>query len=304
MTSRPIDSRLLHTFAVVAKEGNVSRAAAKLFLSQPAVSLQLKELQALVQLELFTRTPTGVVLTRDGETLLPQAHRALDGLSEFSAAAQRLGTRTRGKLRVGSILDPEFTRLGAFLNELVLHAPDIRPELQHGMSGDTLKRLAAGDIDVGYYVGDAAGDAAPLWKNRRLAFRQMVLSTFSYRVIAPAGWESLLVGRDWAELAKLPWILTPEESAHARLLKATLAPLGVTQNGVALVDQEASMLALVRSGVGLALARESIAIQVCQSEGLAMAEKLNLQTQLCFVARGATPPVDAALAAIARAWRR
>ena len=53
MTSRPLDARLLHTFATVAREGNVSRAAQKLFLSQPAVSLQLKELQGVLQVELL-----------------------------------------------------------------------------------------------------------------------------------------------------------------------------------------------------------------------------------------------------------
>lgn len=307
MTSRPFDARLLHTFAVVAREGNVSRAAAKLFLSQPAVSLQLKELQALLHLELFTRRSAGVVLTRDGAALLPHAERALEGLDNFTAAALRLSVRVRGKLRVGTILDPEFTRLGAFLHELVLHAPDIRPELQHGMSGNTLTRLLAGEIDVGYYLGDALADVAALGGSRKLALHSEILTRFHYCVIAPPGWESRVRGRDWTELVSLPWILTPPDSVHARLLAAALDPLGLKQKGVALVDQEASMLSLVRSGVGLALARDAVAIQASQSEGIVMADRVRLTTQLCFVAKSASrrsPVVDAALAAIARAWRR
>lgn len=305
MTIRPPDARLLRTFAAVAREGNVSRAAAKLFLSQPAVSLQLKELQSLLQLQLFTRTSTGVVLTRDGQALLAHAERALEGLDDFAAAAQRLGSRIRGKLRVGTILDPEFTRLGAFLHELVLHAPDIRPELQHGMSGTTLARLHAGEIDVGYYIGDSLGDARA--QRAVGTVHAEVLTRFTYRVVAPPGWEQRVQGKDWPTLVDLPWILTPPESVHARLLAARLDPLGVRQKGVALVDQEASMLALVRSGVGLALARDATAMQASQSEGLVIVDGVALETQLSFIARASarrSPVVDAALAAIARAWRR
>ena len=305
MTKRPLDARLLRTFAAVAREGNVSRAAGKLFLSQPAVSLQLKELQSLLQLELFTRTSTGVVLTADGQALLAHAERALEGLDDFTAAAQRLGSRVRGKLRIGTILDPEFTRLGAFLHELVLHAPDIRPELQHGMSGTTLARLLQGEIDVGYYIGDATADARALRADGKV--HGEVLTRFTYRVVAPAGWEQRVQGKDWPALVELPWILTPPESVHARLLQATLEPIRLKQKGVALVDQEASMLALVRSGVGLALARDAAAIHASQSEGLAIADRVALDTQLCFIARAParrSPVVEAALAAIARAWRR
>jgi DNA-binding transcriptional LysR family regulator len=307
MTSRPVDTRLLHAFVVVAREGNISRAAARLFLSQPAVSLQLKELQALLQLELFVRTSAGVALTRDGQALLPYAERALDQLGDVHAAAQRLAARVLGKLRIGTILDPEFTRLGAFLRELVSQAPDIRPELQHGMSGTSLARLLAGEIDVGYYIGDAAADAAALPGSRkRVALLSRPLTPFAYRVVAPPGWQPRVQGQDWPALVELPWILTPPDSVHARLLAATLEPLGLRQKGVALVDQEASMLALVRSGVGLALARDAVAMQASQSEGIAVADRVLLQTQLCFITRAGarrSPVVDAALAAIERAWR-
>ena len=66
------------------------------------------------------------------------------------------------------------------------------------------------------------------------------------------------------------------------------------------------MLALVRSGVGLSLARDAIAIRESQSEGLVVADQVQLETTLSFVCRAAarrTPVVEAALAALARAWR-
>lgn len=155
-------------------------------------------------------------------------------------------------------------------------------------------------------MGDAATDAKALRPGHRVAIGSEVLTRFSYRVIAPPGWNARVAGRDWQALVNLPWILTPPESVHARLLAAALDPLGLKQKGVAFVDQESSMLAMVRSGVGLALARDAVAIQASQSEGLVVADQVALHTQLCFVVRGgskAAPVVEAALSAIARAWR-
>lgn len=309
MSSRPVELRLLQTFVAVAREGNVSRAAEKLFLSQPAVSQQLKELARFTGLALFTRTATGVVLTREGGALLAHAERVLEGAVDFSLAAQRLARGAGGRLRIGTILDPEFTRLGAFLRELVNHAPEIEPELQHGTSGAALARLLAREIDVAYYVGDAQSDAARGRKAGRGSTGVHVepLTQFTYRVIAPRGWGPRVLGRDWPDLVRLPWILTPPDSVHARLLASVMEPQGLRQEQVALVDQEASMLALVRSGLGLSLARDAIAIRESQSEGLVVADQVQLETTLSFVCRTAarrTPVVEAALAALGRAWRK
>ena len=67
------DLQALRAFVAVAREGNVSRAAVRLYRSQPAVSLQLKSLAHNTKLTLFTRTPQGLTLKPDGTALLPQA---------------------------------------------------------------------------------------------------------------------------------------------------------------------------------------------------------------------------------------
>src|SRR6266850_3187332 len=153
--SKTLDLRALRAFVLAAHEGSASRAAEKLHLSQPAVSLQLKQLSGMTGLELFSRTSNGVLLTRDGASLLPHAERALQAQADFLQAAQRMKGSVRGTLRVGTILDPEFTRLGAFLRELVALAPELRPELHQGMSGQVMDALLKGDLDVGYTIGAA-----------------------------------------------------------------------------------------------------------------------------------------------------
>ncbi|KAA1176189.1 LysR family transcriptional regulator [Marinobacter salinexigens] len=291
----------LRAFVTVAREGSVSRAAERLHLTQPAVSLKLKQLQEDIGLKLFLRKPQGLDLTADGQALLPVAERALAGLAAFEQSARALHSTVRGRLRIGTIVDPEFIRLGAFLNRLVARAPQLETELHQGMSGSVLEQVRNGDLDVGFFLsppGTGPGKAAPELAHRELA-------RFEYHVIAPAGWAGRVNDTRWESLAALPWIVTPEDSVHNRLLNDVLSPLGVEPNGVAQVDQEACMLDLVRAGVGLSLARDALAIAERQERGLVVVEGVRLPCALSFVwhrDHSGEPMFLEALEALAGVW--
>lgn len=325
-----MDIQTLRIFVAVAREGNLSRAADKLALTQPAVSLQIKGLQATTGLTLFTRSAQGMNLTSDGAALLPLAERVLAAQGDFKNAAAGLHTQVRGKLRIGTILDPEFTRLGAFLRVLVETAPQVETELRQAMSGDVLAQIDRGELDVGFYLGAPAqapahreysqSNRSPAPTRRALAatesqanvssglapqFAFRELMHFTYRVLAPAGWGPRVLGRDWKALAALPWIATPPASAHHRLLAGVFEPLGIEPRRVALVDQEASMLDLVKSGVGLSLVRDSIAMRESQSAGLVIADQVGLQSVLGFVSLQSerqAPVVASAWKALDAVW--
>lgn len=325
-----MDIQTLRIFAAVAREGNLSRAADKLALTQPAVSLQIKGLQAATGLTLFTRSAQGMNLTRDGAALLPLAEKVLAAQGDFKNAAASLHTQVRGRLRIGTILDPEFTRLGAFLKVLVEMAPQVETELRQAMSGEVLAQIERGELDVGFYLGtpeQMLGSAARLESNRPPAlspraqaaissvanqkgsrsslFAVRELTHFTYRVLAPAGWGPQVRGKGWKALAALPWIATPPASAHHRLLASVFGPLGVEPHRVALVDQEASMLDLVKSGVGLSLVRDSIAMRESHAAGLVIADQVSLQSVLCFVSLSAqrqAPVVASAWKALEAVW--
>jgi DNA-binding transcriptional LysR family regulator len=286
----------LRAFVAVAREGNLTRAAQRLHLTQPAVSLQIKALQRTLNLQLFSRSPTGMTLTDDGSKLLPFAERLMESVAEFRQGAAALHSTLSGSLSIGTILDPEFIRLGAFLKRLVETYPQLSTRLQHGMSGSVLQQIRNGSLDVGYYLGTPGKE-----------FHHQTLTPFSYSVVAPQGWKNRVAGKGWAALAKLPWIWTPPESAHHRLLTKIFAQYKVTPNKVALVDQEPSMLDLVKSGVGLSLVRESIALREAHAHGLVIADAVSIATELSFVtlARRRNEPVIAAVFSLLQAlWAR
>ncbi|MFM0244193.1 LysR family transcriptional regulator [Paraburkholderia sediminicola] len=297
-----MDLTLLRAFVTVAREGNLTRAAVQLHLTQPAVSLQIKHLQETLGVTLFTRTSHGLSLTRDGQALLPHAERALAAASDVQRAAAALRHEVRGRLRIGTILDPAFLRLGGFLKQLVETWPHIETALRHGMSGWVLEQVRAGELDVGYYIGLPSDD-----DTRDVAtFHALTLTHFQYRVLAPAGWKDRVKGaRDWRSLAALPWIWTPPASAHNRLLSRCFDEAGVKPVKVAEVDQEPSMLDLVKSGVGLTLARDATAIAEAHAHALTIVEGVTVPTQLSFItlaARKDEPAIAAALKLIEQQW--
>src|SRR4051794_9605990 len=96
-----IELRLLRYFAVVAEELHVGNAAARLFISQPALSQQIRALEEQVGLPLFTRHPRGVELTEAGEVLLGEARTLLGGSERLEAAVEDLRRGRAASLRIG-----------------------------------------------------------------------------------------------------------------------------------------------------------------------------------------------------------
>ena len=86
---------------MAAQDRNLTRAADRLCITQPALSLQLKKLQESLDVTLFERLPRGVRLTHAGLQLLPAAERVLMSATEFRAAAVSLKGSVMGTLRLG-----------------------------------------------------------------------------------------------------------------------------------------------------------------------------------------------------------
>lgn len=291
-------------FVTVAREGSVSRAAEVMNLTQPAISHQIKRLSEETGLTLFERTSAGLQLSHDGAAVLGKAEHILEAMTDFLRSARQMSGRISGTLRIGTIVDPEFIRLGRMLARLQLDHPDIETELRHGVSGDIMAWLKRGHIDAGFYLC-GPGDLAQMGTEGEDPIHAIKLADFSYRVIGPVGWQQKIGEADWPVLATLPWIGTPERSVHHRLLAGVYPDFDARLNVVARVDQEASMLEMVRSGIGLSLCRESIALHQKQSFGLAVCEAVSVPACLCFVTleqRRETPMLSALFKLLQSSW--
>jgi DNA-binding transcriptional LysR family regulator len=288
------DLRQLQALVAIAAHGSLARAADTLACSPSALSMQLSALQQRVNLTLLRRTGRGLALTPEGELLLPAAREAVAAVARLGQLAESTQTPApkraatepaRLPVVVGTILDPAAIRLGEFLRAVRQRGPHIHPELRHGISGQVLKEVGQGKLDLGFCLGQP--DPARFQVQRLAAVR--------YVVVAPRGWQARLQGRSWDELAALPWIATPPESVHHQLLAPLFRRLKQRMHTVARVDQESSMVDLVRAGFGLSLAREAVALREADQSGLAVSRAHTLDTALSLVAP--LRPADATRAA-------
>src|SRR4051794_41852021 len=96
-----IELRLLRYFTAVAEEGHVGHAAARLYISQPALSQQVRALEEQVGMPLFTRHARGVELTEAGKALLVEAREVLARSDRLGGAGGGVARGGRGAPPVG-----------------------------------------------------------------------------------------------------------------------------------------------------------------------------------------------------------
>jgi len=99
----PFKREQLRYFVTVAEEGQITRAAAKLHVAQPALSQAITQLEAELGIKLFDRQSRGVALTTAGERFYEQARRAVDAIADASRTAQSLARAEMGTIALGFV---------------------------------------------------------------------------------------------------------------------------------------------------------------------------------------------------------
>ena len=92
---------LYYVFYIVSKEGSISKASNVLFISQPAVTFQIKKLEDQLGVSLFTRTKHGMVLTDEGKVLFEYVKNGIDNISNGENALANLKKLDSGTIRIG-----------------------------------------------------------------------------------------------------------------------------------------------------------------------------------------------------------
>ncbi len=265
----------LRNFAAIAEIGQLTRAAEKLHISQPALSAQLKALEEELELQLFDRTPAGMILTPAGKRVLALAEKVLAAAQALQNDARRLKGQVTGKASIGTLSDPDFIRLGQFMTTALAEFPMLQLELHQEVTGVAIERVISGDFDASFYYGEIGNpDIAGL------PLRDIV-----YRVAAPAEWAPRLKDAGWKEIADMPWIIPPPISTHHKLVYSLLGKYDVAPGKVVEADQEAVISSLVVSGVGIALMREDLALEKVATGEVVLWKDIRLVTTLWFIYR-------------------
>lgn len=140
--------RQLRYFEAVAQHGHFGQAAEACAVSQPALSMQIRELEASLGTALFERGPRQVRLTAFGEALVHRVRDILRSVDEIGDLARAARDRLVGRLRLGVIPTVAPYLLPTLIGRLARSHPDLDLQIRETLTSKLLQGLAEGRLDV------------------------------------------------------------------------------------------------------------------------------------------------------------
>jgi len=146
-----VEIRQLRAFIAIAESGTFTAGAARVHITQAAISMQIRQLETELGAKVFVRAPRHVILTEAGEHLL---HRARQILREHDAAVDEiaeLAGAERGRLRIGSASAMVLTeQLPGILKDLRKQHPRAEVSVVSGTSDALVQQIVAGELDIAF----------------------------------------------------------------------------------------------------------------------------------------------------------
>jgi DNA-binding transcriptional LysR family regulator len=235
-----MDIPLLETFLVVCEERNLSRAAVRLFRTQPAITRQVQALEALLGVRLIERTPRGVFPTPQGEELRTRGARILGelrGLKDLGAE----GDGPSGELHIACSDNVACHFLAPLLGRYAVACPRVQIRLVSGVTPAIANLVERGACELGFVL-------LPL-RNPKLELRP-VLEYRHLAVFPPSGAPAGLQAVSVKELCERSLVLLTKETATRRAFDEMVHAKGFQPRKVLEVGSIAVQKAMVRAGLG------------------------------------------------------
>ncbi|VVD87774.1 LysR family transcriptional regulator [Pandoraea iniqua] len=240
-----MDGRQLKAFIAVFEERNITAAARRLHLSQPALSGTIKSLEDLLGAQLFTREARGVAVTEAARILYPQARRILSQTDSMTRQFRQGGNVSA--IDIGIEADIAGQDVAVFVRLARQAMPALFVNLLDGCKGDARLSTEDGRCEDELFL--------PLFAE-------------PYVLAIPEG----------ADAEGLPWIVCPNHPTHQRLLPYYGAAAGAP---AASAETLALALDLVAAGLGACVAPESLArahtnVDVASIDGFEMSRRVGI----------------------------
>ena len=243
-----MELRQLRYFVAVAEELHFRRAAARLHISQPPLSQQIRALEEELGCRLLARTRRRVELTPAGQAFLRDARQLLGELDGAVATARRIDAGQTGHLRINFVGSALLSVVPGIVQRFRAAAPDVEIELHERPTAEQLRLVAAGVVDVGLI-------RPPIEELPELDGRVVLRE----RTVA-----ALTAGHPLAELRRIPLrrlaaeplVLFPRDQApgfHDLLISSMDHPRVVQY-----APEMLTIIGLVAAGIGVSLVPASV----------------------------------------------
>ncbi|MEA2413140.1 MAG: hypothetical protein QOC77_3701 [Thermoleophilaceae bacterium] len=230
----------------VVEEGSFTRAAQRLFVSQPALSHQVKALEQSVGGALLERRPNAVYLTAMGRAFLPHAVAAVRAADEAHRAAAGVGQLEAGELRIATLHSIALGVVPAAIRAWRLAHPEVSFELHEYVNIDQLAE------EMRFGVADVAISSRPRrWDGplRSLGLEDLVVVLAVDDPLVRRRRRRVKLG----ELAERPWVLYRPENALTPTVAEACGAAGFVPRAAVRTYHTATAMQLAAAGLGPAL---------------------------------------------------
>ena len=250
---------LYRIFIEVARQQNISKASEKLFISQPAVSFSIKELESQLGQPLFLRKSKGVTLTSFGKIVFEKIAPIIDQFDDIEVTAKNFSSLKEGVLRIGSSSSNLNQRLFDFLSIFAKRYPKIKIVMMRGSKEELISKLRSGEIDV-IFIDECEETAE---------FSRFAEFNITYQLIGNKDFKKRFKG-DNIDLKDFPYeyLMLPSSANSSR----TTIDAFFRQNGVSLkpryeLDNYVLLYEFVKAGFGVAfVSKEYYKNQISKKE--------------------------------------
>jgi len=238
-----VELNQLECFIAVLEEGGFKRASARLGITQPALSYQIKRLEEELGVQVFHRGPGGITPTEAGRVLLDHAHQVISAVRDAHQAVRELYDGVTGEIRIGTMKCAGTYFLPQVLWDIRAKHPSVRPEIVYRTADELLDSLLSDKLDV-VVVADPPPDD-------RLDYQ--VLFREGISLVSPPGHP--FYGRpriDLVDLKDAAFVSLSPQTTTGGLIRDYLVELGVSVTSAISTDNVETVKRMVEAGMGVA----------------------------------------------------
>ncbi|WP_118183646.1 LysR family transcriptional regulator [Paraburkholderia phosphatilytica] len=237
-----LNLREIRAFVAVAQTGSFTRAATRLHLSQPALTVQIRRLEELIGTRLFDRNSRSVALTAAGRELLPLLQKSLYDMENVLHDARALGDGSSGKLRIACLPSFASSVLPDCIRSFARTLPGVTFEIRDVVASVVNQLVRNEDVDLGVTGGEVDDPALDV----------LIAGTDQLCVVCPRG-HPLAKPRKvkLADIVRYPLVLTAAGTSVRAVVDRALADADVEPTLTCEPTYMMTAVAMVRAGLGV-----------------------------------------------------
>ncbi|WP_040210183.1 LysR family transcriptional regulator [Clostridium polynesiense] len=268
-----MDIKQLNFFTAVIEEGNITAAAKKLHIAQPALSNQIKLLEKELGVKLIERGSRKVTLTDAGKILLDKAKHILELERSVYKELGDFNKGLKGTLRIGAISAIDSALLNGRLNSYSKSYPHIKYELHEGITPQIIELIYSGIIEIGIVRTPFKSEGL----NVRYLEAEPMIAAYSSEFLLGNDNEKITL----EELRDKPLIIYRR---FEKLIIATCESFGFEPNVFCINDDSRTTLLWADSGLGIAIVPiSSLHLIMGQNLKFKVIDEPHLSTQIAIV---------------------